>query len=156
MTAAQTVTLCRVSRQKLGNPLVRHHGFQILAVDGAPAVWTDPSKGTRIPTPIIDYNANSSLLVKSPEEFAVGHEVIAEHHTTLESGELTRRLQTIAEDQRPYDLIENNCETKADTVVEGQPRNRQIIEWGVLLGVVALVIGLIYWSRRSTSPVPAT
>jgi hypothetical protein len=135
----------RVTRPKKGNILIQHHGTQILQVDGQTAVFTYRSADglvQQIPEPIIDFNADSQVRIQGFAGFAAERKVTPEQPQQMHAADFDRRLASVLQDIRPYDIGTRDCETTTDTLLEGAPKYRQLKQ-AAGVGLVALAVVLL-------------
>ncbi len=137
-------TARRLTRPKIGNVLVAHHGTQVLSVDGLTAVYRLLVDGVpvTIQEPVIDLAADGKVYVKTYEQFAAGRPITYQKSVTISCDEFDRRFQSILNDIRQFSINERNCETTADTLLEGAPVNRQYKDV-IGLAVACLVVAVI-------------
>jgi hypothetical protein len=135
-----TYTIRRAKRPKIGNPLFTHHGTQILAIGGQKAAyrWFD-KRGLmqEIPQPIIDFGCDQKVCMKTQEQFASGNQIEWADQIDVQASEFEQRYQKVLQDVRPYSVALRDCESTADTLIEGKPQHRQAWAWAV--GIVAFV-----------------
>lgn len=136
-------TARRLTRPKIGNVLVAHHGRQVLLVDGQRAVYRLVVDGAlvTIHEPVIDLCADGKIHVKNFQQFAVGRPVTLGTSVDIESDEFDRRFKSILTDIRKFSISERNCETTTDTLLEGEPANRQY-KGAIGLALACLVVAI--------------
>jgi len=145
MVGMPTYLVRRVTRPKKGNVLIRHHGIQILQVDGQTAVFTYRSADGQmqhIQEPAIDFNADNQVRIQGLADFAAEREVLYEPSQLMNAEAFDRRLASVLQDIRSYDIGSRDCETTADTLLEGEPKYRQL-QQAAGVGLAALAIFLL-------------
>jgi hypothetical protein len=139
-------TARRLTRPKIGNMLIAHHGTQVLRVDGRPAVYRLVVEGglVTVHEPVIDFGTDGKVYVKTFQQFAAGRPITLGVAVDISTGEFDRRFGAILNDIRTYSLSERNCETTTDMLMEGAPANRQ---YKGAFGVALLFVGISLFAR---------
>ena len=142
-----TYLVRRVTRPKLYNPLIQHHGTQVLQINGQQAVYhgvDQEGRPVQIVEPVIDFGDDNLVKVQTQEHFARNLPLTVKEPKEIPKSEFEVRYQTVITDVRPYSVAERDCETTTDILVEGKPLYGQRKGW--TLGLLGL--GILVWAIR--------